>query len=89
MSTALHVPGRKDEPGFSYDASTGITTARFPLARLLILSLRSTGAGISLIDGTLQLMRCGMSLSPRALMCSAWRVQTPAMLSVASARPKA
>jgi SAM-dependent methyltransferase len=24
ISTALHVPGRKDEPGFYYDASTGI-----------------------------------------------------------------
>jgi hypothetical protein len=64
----------------------GSATARFQPARLLIMSLRSMGAGISLIEGTFQLMRFGMSLSQRDLMCSAWRVQTPAMLSVASAR---
>lgn len=30
ISTALHVPGRKDEPGFSYDASTGIYYREVP-----------------------------------------------------------
>ena len=30
ISTALHVPGRKDEPGFYYDASTGIYYREVP-----------------------------------------------------------
>jgi 2-polyprenyl-3-methyl-5-hydroxy-6-metoxy-1,4-benzoquinol methylase len=30
VSTALHVPGRKDEPGFYYDASTGIYYREVP-----------------------------------------------------------
>jgi hypothetical protein len=60
------VPGRNDEPGFYYDASTRIYYREIPAGTVADDAVQiDRRAGIFRIEGTFRLTRFGMSLSQR------------------------
>jgi SAM-dependent methyltransferase len=81
ISTALHVPGRKAEPGFYYDASSGIHYREAPAGLVADQVVEIDGRWYAPHRRHLSADARRMSLSQRTSIFSAWRVRTQATLS--------